>query len=136
MISKLIFAGYTGSKNQVRTRKKIKFDLKSIFFRVCNNLPNWYFKNQAQIDTAFVGIGRLSTYRWVDYRLNFLMHQKASQWVYRGTNMIFTTPVMSHMSGRILFSCAFYYIFSYANCGKFCLIPKMGIMRGTPCTFL
>ena len=38
--SNLIFAGYTGSKNQVRTRKKIKFDSKSIFFQVCNKLPN------------------------------------------------------------------------------------------------
>ena len=28
LISKLIFAGYTGSKNQVRTRQKIKFVLK------------------------------------------------------------------------------------------------------------
>ena len=54
LISKLIFAGYTGSKNQVRTRKKIKFDSKSIFFQVCNKLPNWHFKNQAQIDTASV----------------------------------------------------------------------------------
>ena len=54
-ISKLIFAGYTGSKNQVRTRQKIKFVSKSIFFfRVCNKLPNWHFKNQAQIDTAIV----------------------------------------------------------------------------------
>ena len=52
LISKLIFAGYTGSKNQVRTRKKIKFDSKSIFFQVCNKLPNWHFKNQAQIDTV------------------------------------------------------------------------------------
>ena len=52
LITKLIFVGYTGSKNQVRTRKKIKFDSKSIFFWVCNKLPNWYFKNQAQIDTA------------------------------------------------------------------------------------
>ena len=34
LISKLIFAGYTGSKNQVRTRKKIKLVLNSIFFRV------------------------------------------------------------------------------------------------------
>ena len=49
---KLIFAGYTSSKNQVRTRQKIKFVSKSIFFRVCNKLPNWHFKNQAQIDTA------------------------------------------------------------------------------------
>ena len=32
----LIFAGYTGSKNQVRTRPKIKFVSKSIFFRVWN----------------------------------------------------------------------------------------------------
>ena len=32
LISKLIFAGYTGSKNQVRTRQKIKFVSKSIFF--------------------------------------------------------------------------------------------------------
>ena len=52
LITKFIFVGYTGSKNQVWTRKKIKFDLKSIFFRVCNKLPNWHFKNQAQIDTA------------------------------------------------------------------------------------
>ena len=55
LISKLNFAGYTGSKNQVWTRKKIKFDLKSIFFFwVCNKLPNWHFKNQAQIDTTNV----------------------------------------------------------------------------------
>ena len=59
MISKLIFAGYTGSKNQVRTRKKIKFDSKSIFFWVCNKLPNWHFKNQAQIDTTKVSISRM-----------------------------------------------------------------------------
>ena len=32
LITKLIFAGYIGSKNQVQTRKKIKFDSKSIFF--------------------------------------------------------------------------------------------------------
>ena len=32
LISKLIFAGYTGSKNQVRTRQKIKFVSKLIFF--------------------------------------------------------------------------------------------------------
>ena len=32
LISKLIFAGYTGSKNQVRTRQKIEFVSKSIFF--------------------------------------------------------------------------------------------------------
>ena len=32
----LIFAGYTGSKNQVRTRQKIKFVSKAIFFRVWN----------------------------------------------------------------------------------------------------
>ena len=54
LILKLIFAGYTGSKNQVRTRKRINFDSKSIFIRVCNKLPNWHFKNQAQIDTARV----------------------------------------------------------------------------------
>ena len=24
------------------------------FFRVCNKLPNWYFKNQAQIDTMCI----------------------------------------------------------------------------------
>ena len=54
LISKLIFAGYTGSKNQVRTRQKIKFVSKAIFFRVCNKLPNWHFKNQAQIDTMIV----------------------------------------------------------------------------------
>ena len=54
LISKLIFAGYTGSKNQVRTRQKIEFVSKSIFFQVCNKLPNWHFKNQAQIDTANV----------------------------------------------------------------------------------
>ena len=49
----MIFAGYTGSKNQVRTWQKIKFVLKLNFFRVCNKLPNWLFKNQAQIDTAW-----------------------------------------------------------------------------------
>ena len=54
LFSKLIFAGYTGSKNQVRTWQKIKFVSNSIFFRVCNKLPNWHFKNQAQIDTANV----------------------------------------------------------------------------------
>ena len=32
LILKLIFAGYTGSKNQVWTWKKIKFDSKSFFF--------------------------------------------------------------------------------------------------------
>ena len=47
MISKLIFAGYTGSKNQVGTKQKIKFVLKSIFFWVCNNLPNWLFKKSS-----------------------------------------------------------------------------------------
>ena len=47
LISKLIFAGYTGSKNQVWTWKKIEFDSKLIFFLVCNKLPNWHFKNQA-----------------------------------------------------------------------------------------
>ena len=56
LISKLIFAGYTGNKNQVWTQQKIEFVLKSIFFRVCNKLRNWHFKNQAQIDTAYVMI--------------------------------------------------------------------------------
>ena len=32
----MIFAGYTGSKNQVRTRQKIEFVSKSIFFQVWN----------------------------------------------------------------------------------------------------
>ena len=34
LISKLIFAGYTGSRNQVQTQKKIKLVLNSIFFQV------------------------------------------------------------------------------------------------------
>ena len=41
-------------KIKFELEKKIKFDSKSIFFRVCNKLPNWHFKNQAQIDTANV----------------------------------------------------------------------------------
>ena len=32
LITKLIFVGYIGSKNKAQTRKKIKFDSKSIFF--------------------------------------------------------------------------------------------------------
>ena len=43
LISKLIFAGYTGSKNQVRTRQKIKFVIISQID---------FSKNQAQIDNA------------------------------------------------------------------------------------
>ena len=51
-ISKLIFAGYTGSKNPVRNRLKIQFvelDFSNLIF------PTWCFKNQVQMDRAFVG---------------------------------------------------------------------------------
>ena len=58
MISKLIFAGYTGSKNQVRTRKKIEFVLKSIFFFEFEiekkSSDTRYFKNQVEIDRGRV----------------------------------------------------------------------------------
>ena len=37
LISKLIFAGYTGSKNQVRIQQKIEFVSKSIFFEFVIN---------------------------------------------------------------------------------------------------
>ena len=40
---KLIFVGYTGSKNQDRTQKKKKKSsliLNQFFFRVCKKLPN------------------------------------------------------------------------------------------------
>ena len=50
--SNLIFTACIACKNQVRTRQKIEFASKTIFFRVCNKLPNWHFKNQAQIDTV------------------------------------------------------------------------------------
>ena len=56
MISKLIFAGYTGSKNQVWTWKKSSLIRNRFFFLVYNKLPNWHFKNQAQIDNAYVFI--------------------------------------------------------------------------------
>ena len=54
LISELIFAGYTGSKNQVRTQQISSLFRNRFFFQVCNKLPNWLFKNQAQIDTAIV----------------------------------------------------------------------------------
>ena len=50
----LIFTACVACKNQVRTRLEFEFVLNSIFFRVCNKLPNWHFKNQAQIDTVLV----------------------------------------------------------------------------------
>ena len=53
LISKLIFAGYTGSRNQVQTRKKIKLVLNSIFFQVWNKLRNPKFENRVQRDRAF-----------------------------------------------------------------------------------
>ena len=49
-ISNLKFAGYTGSKNQVQTRQKIKFsqlDFSNLFF-LC--------KYQVQINRGYVGI--------------------------------------------------------------------------------
>ena len=52
LISKLIFAGYTGSRNQVQTRKKIKLVLNSIFFQVWNKLQNPKFENRVQRDRA------------------------------------------------------------------------------------
>ena len=52
LISKLIFAGYTGSRNQVQTRKKIKLVLNSIFFQVWNKLRNPKFENRVQRDRA------------------------------------------------------------------------------------
>ena len=54
LISKLIFAGYTGSRNQVQTRKKIKLVLNSIFFQVWNKLRNPKFENRVQRDRARV----------------------------------------------------------------------------------
>ena len=54
MISKLIFAGYTGSKNQVRTQKKKSSLFRNRFFfefeieKKSSDTP--YFKNQVEID--------------------------------------------------------------------------------------
>ena len=53
LISKLIFAGYTGSRNQVQTRKKIKLVLNLIFFQVWNKLWNPKFENRVQRDRAY-----------------------------------------------------------------------------------
>ena len=53
----MIFAGYTGSKNQVRTRQKIEFVLKSIFFEFeieKKSSDTRYFKNQVEIDRGYV----------------------------------------------------------------------------------
>ena len=58
MISKLIFAGYTGSKNQVRTRQKIEFVSKLIFFFEFeiekNSSDTQYFKTRVEIDRGLV----------------------------------------------------------------------------------
>ena len=57
MISKLIFAGYTGSKNQVRTQQKIEFVSKSIFFEFeieKKSSDTRYFKIQVEIDRGYV----------------------------------------------------------------------------------
>ena len=54
LISKLIFAGCTGSRNQVQTQKKIKLVLNSIFFQVWNKLRNPKFENRVQRDRATV----------------------------------------------------------------------------------
>ena len=56
--SHLIFTACVACKNQVRTRKKIEFRNR-FFFRVCNKLPNWHFKNQVQIDTVIVSWGKV-----------------------------------------------------------------------------
>ena len=51
--SNLIFAGYTGIKNQVRTRQKIEFVSKSFFFEFeieKKSSDTRYFKNQVEID--------------------------------------------------------------------------------------
>ena len=48
LISKLIFAGYTGSKNQVRTRQKIQIVSKSIFFFLSLKLK----KNQVTLNIS------------------------------------------------------------------------------------
>ena len=42
---KLIFAGYTGSKNPVQNRLKIQF--------VEHDFPTWFFKNRVQMDNAY-----------------------------------------------------------------------------------
>ena len=60
LISKLVFAGYRGSKNQVRTRQKIKFELdkksslfwNQFFFEFVIISQIDFSKNQAQIDSA------------------------------------------------------------------------------------
>ena len=49
-ILKLIFVGYTGSKNPVWTGKKFQLVLKSIFISVWNKCPNGYFKKPVQIN--------------------------------------------------------------------------------------
>ena len=56
--SNLIFTACVACKNQVRTRQKIEFVSKSIFLQVCNKLPNWHLKNQAQIDTMAIWLGK------------------------------------------------------------------------------
>ena len=60
--SNLIFTACVACKNQVRTRKKIEFRNR-FFFRVCNKLPNWHFKNQVQIDTAWGSDGHFEMFQ-------------------------------------------------------------------------
>ena len=56
-ISKSIFAGHTGNKNQVRTRQKIKFVLKLIFFEfVINSQIDISKIKHRMIDTVSVGL--------------------------------------------------------------------------------
>ena len=65
-ISKLIFAGYTGSKIHAQNRLQIKFvklDLSNLIFK-------HYFSN-----IKFRSIGGLSTKRWRNFRMNSWSHR-------------------------------------------------------------
>ena len=76
--SKLIFAGYTGSKNQVRTRQKIEFVSNSIFFRVWNwKKIKWhsiFLKSSANrqgesLQYSFCQLHNLNSFFYINYAL-------------------------------------------------------------------
>ena len=89
LISKLIFAGYTGSKNQVQTRKKIKLVLNSIFFQVWNNLRNPKLENRVQRDRAdvwwqggWVGLAKCWREQKIYKEKNFFFHAVTFLWAF------------------------------------------------------
>ena len=86
---------------------KVKFELdrknqvgfKLNFFRVCKKLPNWHFKNQAQIDTALVtfNFGQLFV------SIELISARKTIRFIFRCLQLFLLMSSQSLQTNEIMF---------------------------------